>query len=105
MRLHTAALIALVAAASLSPTAEVGRPGINPVACPTQTWENGDIPFDALPGAKAYFGLYDGGIYRIEIPDTWNGELMLSAHGFVSNAGPQGSRLRVGNPNDSPAVD
>jgi hypothetical protein len=26
---------------------------------------------------------------RIEIPEHWNGELMLSAHGFVSNAGAQ----------------
>jgi pimeloyl-ACP methyl ester carboxylesterase len=34
-------------------------------------------------------------VYRIEIPEHWNGELMLSAHGFVSNAGERGSRLRA----------
>lgn len=76
----------------------VGGPGINPVACPAQTWAPDDPTFEALPGAKAYFGAYSGGIYRIEIPAKWNGELMLSAHGFVSNAGAQGSRLRVGIP-------
>ena len=99
-QLHTAAFSAVLAlsALSLAPAAEVGRPGINPVACPAQIWENGEIAFDPLPRAKAFSGLYDGGLYRMEIPDTWNGELMLSAHGFVSNAGPQGSRLRVGNP-------
>lgn len=75
-----------------------GRPGINPIGCPQQTWEFGGEAFDPLPGAKAFFGRYDGGLYRIEIPEHWNGELMLSAHGFVNNAGPQGSRLRVGAP-------
>ncbi len=92
------ALTAALAAAMIAPAATLGRPGITPVACPTQAWEYPDPTFEALPGAKAFFGRYDGGLYRIEIPETWNGELMLSAHGFVSNAGPQGSRLRVGNP-------
>jgi len=100
MRLLTAALISFVVALSTSlvPVEGLGRPGINPVACPVQMWENGDVAFDALPAAKAFFGTYEGGIYRIEIPDTWNGELLLSAHGFVTNAGPQGSRLRVNAP-------
>jgi pimeloyl-ACP methyl ester carboxylesterase len=50
---------------------------------------------DALPGAKTFVGRYDGGVYQIEIPDKWNGELMLSAHGFRGNTGPNGSRLQV----------
>jgi dienelactone hydrolase len=100
MRLLTAALISFVVIfiTSLTRVEGVGRPGITPVACPVQTWENGDAAFDALPGAKAFFGTYEGGIYRIEIPEKWNGELMLSAHGFVTNAGPQGSSLRVNAP-------
>lgn len=93
---------ALVAAAIAAwwtvPARTVGRPGITPVACPEQTWEYADAAFDPLPGAKAYFGKYDGGLYRIEIPEKWNGELMLSAHGYVAASGPQGSRLRVGIP-------
>ena len=82
MRIHyvvlpmlTAALAALMA----TPAGTVGRPGITPVACPVQTWVFPDPAFEALPGAKAYFGQYDGGVYRIEIPDKWNGELMLSS--------------------------
>lgn len=98
MRVHIAAFGALVVVLSIQPAADVGRPGITPVACPIQTWELSDATFEALPGAKAFFGTYDGGIYRIEIPEKWNGELMLSAHGFVANSGVQGSRLRVGNP-------
>ena len=101
--MRTKYLLLAILTAALSglmtrPAETVGRPGITPVACPVQTWEFPDPAFEALPGAKAYFGKYDGGVYRIEIPEKWNGELMLSSHGFVSNAGPEGSRLRVGNP-------
>jgi pimeloyl-ACP methyl ester carboxylesterase len=93
-----AAVIASAAVAfSTRTTAAVGRPGITPVPCPQQAWELGDPTFEALPGAKAFFGKYDGGIYRIEIPENWNGEFVLYAHGFVSNAGANGSALRVGN--------
>src|SRR5476651_1247789 len=93
------AVVAAVLAFALTTrnTAAVGRPGVTPVPCPTQEWQLGDPTFEALPGAKAFFGKYDGGIYKIEIPDTWNGELVLYAHGFVSNAGAQESALRVGN--------
>ena len=93
-----AAMAAVLAFAfTTQTTAALGRPGITPVPCPTQEWQPGDPKFEALPGAKAFFGSYDGGLYKIEIPDNWNGELALYAHGFVSNAGAQGSALRVGN--------
>jgi pimeloyl-ACP methyl ester carboxylesterase len=98
MRAPTLTLVVTFVSLAVMPTRGVGRPGITPVACPAQQWEHTDAAFDGLPGAKAYFGKYSGGLYRIEIPEKWNGELMLSAHGFVSNAGAQGSRLRVGNP-------
>ena len=86
--------ITLAALWHSSPDA-VGRPGIAPVACPQQAWQPEDPSFDPLPGARAFSGRYEGGIYQIEIPDDWNGELVLSAHGFVSNGGANGSRLRV----------
>jgi dienelactone hydrolase len=92
-----AAAVASLALASTRETTALGRPGITPVPCPTQEWQAGDPTFEALPGAKAFFGKYDGGIYKIEIPDNWNGEFVLYAHGFVSNAGTNGSALRVGN--------
>ena len=92
-------LVALIFSLSQTTASTMVRGvGITPVACPAQTWAPDDPAFEALPGATAHFGAYSGGIYRIEIPANWNGELMLSAHGFVTNAGPQGSRLRVGIP-------
>src|SRR3954464_5647636 len=97
-RAFAVAIVAVtIAIASVErPRAEVGKPGLTPVPCPTQEWQFGEATFEALPGAKAHFGKYDGGLYRIEIPDNWNGDLVLFAHGFVSNAGANGSMLRVG---------
>jgi pimeloyl-ACP methyl ester carboxylesterase len=92
-----AALLSLMVLPARHDAVAMGKPGVTPVPCPTQEWQFTDASFDALPAAKAFFGRYDGGLYRIEIPETWNGELVLYAHGFVTNAGAQGSNLRVGN--------
>lgn len=78
---------------SSRPVSAIGAPGLTPVACPQQTWQESDPAFEALPGARAFFGRYDGGVYRIEIPDRWNGELVLYAHGFRANTGANGSML------------
>ncbi|HEX5066434.1 MAG TPA: alpha/beta hydrolase, partial [Myxococcota bacterium] len=40
------------------------------------------LPFTALPGATAYWGVIGGAGYRIEVPNNWNGELVVWAHGF-----------------------
>ncbi|WP_405234285.1 prolyl oligopeptidase family serine peptidase [Lentisalinibacter salinarum] len=40
------------------------------------------LPFEALPGATAYWGVHTGAGYRIEVPENWNGTLVLWAHGF-----------------------
>lgn len=93
-----AALIAAFGAAATVSTSELGKPGVTPVPCPDQRWEESDATFTALPDANAFFGHYDGGAYHIEIPDKWNRELVLWAHGYVANAGAQGSRLRVSVP-------
>lgn len=39
--------------------------------------------FDPLPGASASWGMIGNAAYRIEMPDDWNGELVLWAHGFA----------------------
>jgi pimeloyl-ACP methyl ester carboxylesterase len=75
----------------------VGRPGIIPLPCASQAWQPVDPKFEALPRARAFFGSYEGGLYRIEIPERWNGELALYAHGFVPSTGARGLELRVGN--------
>lgn len=101
MKIRLLTSVAFVAATAMFwpvPAKGVGHPGLTPVACPQQEWTYADPTFEALPGAKAFSGRYDGGVYRIEIPEKWNGELMLSAHGFTTNGGPRGSELRVGSP-------
>lgn len=55
--------------------------------------------FEALPGATTFAGTVtvegEESGYRIEVPDDWNGTLVLYAHGFV---GPQIPELVVQNP-------
>lgn len=55
------------------------------------------LPFDALPGTSTtrLWGLHnDGAGFRIEIPESWNGKLVLYAHGFRGT----GLELTVSNP-------
>jgi pimeloyl-ACP methyl ester carboxylesterase len=42
----------------------------------------GDPTFQAVPGARADFGRLGGTVYQIEVPDKWNGRLLLVMHGF-----------------------
>ena len=46
--------------------------------------DEAELPFEALPGATAYWGVHTGAGYRIEVPDAenWNGDLVVWAHGF-----------------------
>lgn len=46
-------------------------------------WVIADPSFEARPGATAYFGEHAGSGYQIEVPDNWNGELVLYAHGYA----------------------
>lgn len=41
-----------------------------------------DPSFEALPGAQARSGRLGGSIYQIEVPDDWNGRLVLYMHGY-----------------------
>jgi hypothetical protein len=54
------------------------------------------LPFDALPGTSTtrYWGVHQGAGYRIEVPQPWNGMLVLYAHGFRGT----GLELTVSNP-------
>ncbi|MEN8239131.1 MAG: phthalyl amidase [Actinomycetota bacterium] len=51
------------------------------------------LPFTALEGATAYWGVHSGAGYRIEVPDNWNGDLVMWAHGFAGT----GLELEVDN--------
>ncbi len=45
------------------------------------------LPFTALPGATAMWGTHGKAGYRIEVPDAWNGKLVMWAHGFREGGG------------------
>ncbi|MDH3576196.1 MAG: phthalyl amidase [Gammaproteobacteria bacterium] len=51
------------------------------------------LPFEALPGATALWGVHTGAGYRIEVPGNWNGDLVVWAHGFAGT----GLELEVDN--------
>jgi pimeloyl-ACP methyl ester carboxylesterase len=54
------------------------------------------LPFQASPGTTTsrYWGVKDNAGYRIEVPQNWNGELVLYAHGFRGG----GAELTITNP-------
>jgi len=73
--------------------------GLTPVPCSNAEVVPSDPRFDALPNATAYYGAYEGGFYRFEVPKAWNGELALYMHGTnfgstLSFSGP-GNGLRA----------
>lgn len=54
------------------------------------------LPFDPVPGipTQRYWGIDEGAGYRIEVPDAWNGDLVVYTHGFRG----EGAELTVDNP-------
>jgi pimeloyl-ACP methyl ester carboxylesterase len=85
-----AALFALLAFLALA-----GRPALADTP-PAYFVDESKLPFDALPGTstRRFWGVHNGAGYRIEVPDDWNGDLMLYAHGFRG----VGLELTVDNP-------
>ncbi len=96
------------ATATPSPTA---APAPSPAASPSATFNNRDRTgplgtstgarttitppaFEPLPKAKALFGSLGRAGYRIEVPDAWNGDLVLYAHGVRL----EGNTVSVSNP-------
>lgn len=52
------------------------------------------LPFEALDGATPFWGIDVEAGYRFEVPDDWNGDLVMWAHGYAG----QGQELFVQNP-------
>jgi pimeloyl-ACP methyl ester carboxylesterase len=90
-------VVAPPSTSSASRFLEVDQVEIDPLPCPTLTWRDDDPSFEPLPGARAFSGRDASGLYRIEIPANWNGDLVLFAHGFRGAGGENGTILRVGN--------
>lgn len=54
------------------------------------------LPFDAIPGLPSTrdWGIDKGAGFRIEVPDNWNGDLIMYTHGYRGN----GAELTVDDP-------
>ncbi|MGB4863962.1 MAG: alpha/beta hydrolase [Tepidiformaceae bacterium] len=75
---------AFVTAAPSPTTVPVAPGGAKQLGSSAGTPTTAKVPsFDALPGATTSFGQIDAASYAIEMPDKWNGELVLYAHGFA----------------------
>jgi pimeloyl-ACP methyl ester carboxylesterase len=77
-RLALAALVGILAFLAL------GSKPASADAPPAYFVDEAKLPFDALPGTstRRYWGVHNGAGYQIEVPDNWNGDLVLYAHGF-----------------------
>jgi len=84
-----AVVLASAAASGGSVTAQQPAPTPTPVlvgmlGTPSSLpWQLVDPAFEPLPGAQGYFGVLDRAAFRIELPDNWNGELLMYAHGYA----------------------
>lgn len=86
MRKLTAIFVALLLVASTASAAKA----------PKYYVDQTKLPFAELPGlsSQRLWGVLNGAGYRIEVPDNWNGSLVLWAHGFRGT----GLELTVDNP-------
>jgi pimeloyl-ACP methyl ester carboxylesterase len=80
------AAVTVVALLGLAPVTDTAAKG-DVLPPPVEVRQEPEVPladpaFTALPGATADFGRLGGTVYRIEMPDDWNGELVLYMHGF-----------------------
>lgn len=75
--------LGLAATTLASPAA--AAPGPHPQPPEVQySLDETTLPFEALPGTTTTrsWGVLDGAGYRIEVPDDWNGDLVMWAHGY-----------------------
>jgi hypothetical protein len=82
--LHLRAYRSLVAVAALTVSFLVVAVGSSARADqpPAYFVDQSKLPFTALAGATAYWGVISGAGFRAEVPANWNGDLVIWAHGF-----------------------
>jgi hypothetical protein len=75
---------------------QAGQPCFAEGPKPEYFIDESKLPFDALPGTTTdrYWGVHKGAGYRVEVPENWNGELILYCHGYRGD----GLELTVSNP-------
>jgi hypothetical protein len=93
---NISARVALASITLLIVAAGPGAPSLRADKPPAYFVDETRLPFDALSGTTTtrLWGVQGGAGYRIEVPQNWNGELVLYAHGFRGG----GLELTVSNP-------
>ncbi|HWS36430.1 MAG TPA: phthalyl amidase [Actinoplanes sp.] len=104
MILRRAVLVATLIAGALVGTPAAAAPPVCTAPTPSTTQPGYLVadpdcdldgkPFTALDGARVHTGIKDGAAYRIEVPQNWNGKLVVYAHGYRGT----GTTVYVGNP-------
>ena len=79
-RLLVILAIAFLVTPSLG-TPRASADGLTPIPCEAGPFTPANPVFTPLPDATAYYGTYEGGSYRFEVSDDWNGDLILYMHG------------------------
>jgi acetyl esterase/lipase len=78
---HTLVSVLAIVAIAVAGTGTVSA-GAGGGPPPSYFVDESTLPFEALPGATALWGMHGRAGYRIEVPDNWNGSLVMWAHGF-----------------------
>lgn len=86
----------LVAAGATAATAETADscPTTPSTVVPGVLITDPSCGFAAVDGSSVYTGILHGSAYRIEIPQNWNGDLIMYAHGYAGT----GNTVSVSNP-------
>ena len=80
---HLQSFHSLASLLALSLAALVGGPPPALAEAPPAWFvDESKLPFTALSGATAYWGVHTGAGFRAEVPANWNGSLVIWAHGF-----------------------
>jgi hypothetical protein len=77
-----ATVVALIASLLLVAGARPAPAGVRKGPPPAYFVDESKLPFTPLPGATAYWGVHTNAGFRAEVPDNWNGSLVVWAHGF-----------------------
>ncbi len=79
MRRLFLSIVVVMSSAFVVPVSSIAAPP------PAYFVDAAKLPFDALPGlpSERFWGIHGGAGYRIEVPDDWNGELVMWAHGYA----------------------
>jgi hypothetical protein len=85
MRGLTTRKLLYVAIALLMGASTLGATGLAVAAQTRWFIDESKLPFTPIGNSQALWGVHAGAGYRIEVPENWNGDLVLYARGYLGN--------------------